>query len=88
MKSNIFDKNGKEVKVGDTIAFPYIDPMGKITDDVDFTRKVVFKYGCFGYETQTSFVPLIEWMKIRHGEYVPNCGNKTIYTEEYLFWVE
>ena len=88
MKSGILDKKGTEVKVGDTLVFPYVNPMGKIhEDEEDFRAEVVFKYGCFGYETKTKFIPLIDWMEVQSGEYVSNCGNKTIYTERYPFWV-
>lgn len=87
MKSGIFDKNKKEVKVGDTLVFPYVTPKGELTDEEDFIATVVFKYGCFGFESQTSFIPLMEWMEIKSGDYVPNCGNKRIYTEKYPFWV-
>ena len=86
--SNIFDRNGVEVKVGQTLVFPYVTPSGKLTNDVDFKAKVQFKYGCFGFETETSFIPLMEWMDIETGDYVSNCGNKKIYTEKYPFWVE
>ena len=88
MKSDIFDKNGIKVKIGDTIVFPYITPMGQVTDDEDFKKEVVFKYGCFGYDTKTTFEPLMNWMYTDKGEYISNCGNKTIYTEKYPFWVE
>ncbi len=87
MKSNIFDKNGVEVKIGDTLVFPYIDPKGKIYNDEDFRVTVIFKYGCFGYESITRFIALMEWMEQEVGDYVSNCGNKTIYTEKYPFWV-
>jgi hypothetical protein len=88
MKSNIFDKNGIEVCNGDTLVFPYIDPMGKLHDEEDFKKTVFFKYGCFGYETETKFIPLMEWMETERGEYVSNCGNKFVYTEKYPFWVQ
>lgn len=88
MKSNIFDKNGIEVCVGDTVVFPYIDPAGGVHDEEDFRKKIKFKYGCFGFETQTQFIPLMEWMNTERGDYVPNCGNKVVYTEKYPFWVE
>jgi hypothetical protein len=87
MKSNIFDKLGKEVCVGDIIAFPYIDPKGKMHDEEDFRKEIVFKYGCYGYETETNFEPLMNWMKKESGDYVSNSGNKVVYTEKYLFWV-
>jgi hypothetical protein len=38
-KSNIFDKFGKEVSVGDVVAFPYIDPIGEIHDEEAFRLK-------------------------------------------------
>ena len=88
MKSNIFDKNGIEICEGDTLVFPYVDPMGGMHDKVGFKKTVVFKYGCFGYETQTKFIPLMEWMDVEKGDYVSNCGNMVVYTEKYFFWVE
>ncbi len=89
MKSGIFDKNGIEVKEGDTLIFPYITPMGDVCeDDPNFEAEVKFKHGCFGYETKTNFIPLVEWSKKKSGEYVPNCGNKTIILDEYLFWIK
>lgn len=88
MKSNIFDKNGIEVKIGDILIFPYITPMGEVTDDEDFKKEIVFKYGCFGYETKTGFETLMNWMYTDKGDYIPNCGNRIIYTEKYPFWVE
>ena len=42
----------------------------------------------FGYETETKFIPLMDWMETERGEYVSNCGNKVVYTEKYPFWVE
>ena len=89
MKSGIFDKNGIEIKEGDTLVFPYVDPMGGLHEnDPNFEASVVFKHGCFGYETKTNFIPLMNWSKIKHGEYVSNHGNKTIILDEYPFWVK
>ena len=87
MRSNIFDVNKKEVVIGDTIKLPYVDPMGRVTGDFEGTAKVIFKFGCFGYEGVLRFVPLMEWMKTKAGDYVPNNGNKTLYTEKYPFEV-
>jgi len=88
MKSGIVDKNGIEIKVGDTICLPYITPMGALTDEVDKEREVVFRFGCFGYWNETEFVPLIDWMTKKEDDYVPNQGNKIVYTDEYLCWVK
>lgn len=89
MESGIFDKNGIEISIGDTIVFPYMNPVGEIEENTpDFTAVVKFKFGCFGYFNQVEFVPLFEWMGTLSGEYVPNHGNKTVYTNEYPFWVE
>ena len=88
MESGIFDKNKIEVKEGDTVLFPYVDPKGRVTDEIDFSKKIEFKFGCFGYWTETRFVPLMDWMETDRGDYVPNCGNKTVYTEKYYFEVE
>lgn len=88
MKSNIFDKNGIEVCEGDMVVFPYVTPFGDLTENEGFKKEIKFKYGCFGYETKTSFEPLMNWMKTERGEYVPNAGNKVVYTGEYPFWVE
>ena len=85
MKSNIFDKNGKEVQVGDELAFPYIDPMGNMHNEIDFEAVVRFKHGCFGYDDGIKFVPLMEWMITERGKYISNRGCELIYTEKYPF---
>lgn len=88
MDSGIFDKNGKKVQIGDIIIFPYVDPMGNIHEDTpDFEAIVEFKHGCFGY-TLHDFSPLMEWSKKKKGEYIGNYGNKTIITDEYIFWIK
>ncbi len=88
MKSGIIDKNGIEVKVGDTLVLPYVDPMGRLTYEPDDKVKVVFEHGCFGYYFGTRFNTLFEWQKTEKGEYIPNEGNKVIYTGKYPFWVD
>jgi hypothetical protein len=87
MESGILDKNGKEIKEGDSVAFPYIDPLGNVCDDVDFVATVIFKHGCFGYDRPNRFVPLLDWSIKAEGEYVPNMGVKEIISDKYLFWV-
>ena len=89
MKSGILDKNRKEVKKGDILIFPYVTPNGYIenTNEEDFRALVLFKHGCFGIETKTEFVPLMEWMDRQLGDYIPNCGNKVVYLETYPFWI-
>jgi hypothetical protein len=88
MKSGIFDKNKIEVKIGDTIILPYITPLGEISDEDGEKVEVVFKYGCYGFFTKTQFIPLIDLQCKKVGEYVPNHGNKTVYTEEYYFTID
>ena len=40
VKSGIRDKHGNEVKIGDTLIFPYIDPWGGLDEDkADFAAK-------------------------------------------------
>jgi len=88
MRSGIFDKYGVEVRTGDTICLPYITPIGEVTGEVGEEREVVFCFGCYGYWTETRFVPLLEWMKVEDGEYIANQGNRTVYTGKYLFWIK
>lgn len=88
MNSGIFDTNQVEVKIGSIVSFPYITPKGEVTEEEDFTKKIEFKYGCFGYYNELRFVPLMDWMKTDRGEYIPNCGNKTIYTNKYYFTIK
>ena len=87
MKTNIFDKNGVEVKVGSRIMFPYITPLGELTEDADFEKIIEFKYGCVGYSTKTSFVPLMDWMPMSEGAYIPNEGNVRVYDTKCPFVV-
>ncbi len=86
--TEISDKNGYLVFLGDTLCFPYSDPMGNLHEDEDFTAIVEFKHGCFGYQTSTHFVPLIEWMHKESGQYVSNQGCAVVYTENYPFWIK
>jgi hypothetical protein len=88
MKSGIIDKNGTEIKLGDTLVIPYIDPMGTLTEEADYKVKVVFEHGCFGYYTKTRFKPLFEWQQTEPGTYIPNAGIQRIYTRKYPFWVD
>ena len=87
LKSGIKDKNGVEVKVGDIIAIPYTTPFGELTNEIDERHEVVFARGCFGYFDETDFVPLFMWERAEEGEYIPNQGNRMIYTGEHMFWV-
>ena len=48
MKSKICDRNGVEVKEGDTLILPYITPFGDLTDEEGSRVTVVFDHGCFG----------------------------------------
>lgn len=89
IKSGIFDKNGKEVKIGDTLILPYVDPMGGLHEDISNEEVIVqFKHGCFGYETVIDFIPLMNWSKKKTGEYVCNRGNKIIILDKYVFQIK
>ena len=87
IKSGIIDKNGIEVKIGDTIVLPYVDPMGDISETEGTKAIVVFEHGCFGYYDETHFNPLFIWQRQVKGEYISNEGNRVVYTGEYPFWV-
>ena len=84
--SQIKDHEGQEIKVGDTIGLFYVDPVGNLhKDSIDRQYVVEFKYGTFGIQTRICFVPLMEFMTAKSGDYVPNYGNKMVYTEKYNF---
>ena len=89
MRSGIYDKHGIEVKIGDTLVFPYVTPIGDIdTDTVDFEATVIFAHGAYGYMTKVAFIPLFAWSKVEHGEYIPNHGEKRIILDIYPFFVK
>ncbi len=83
MNSGIFDINGVEIKVGDRVKLPYYDPGGNLHIGSGGTVEVVFKYGCFGYNSPTQFSPFFSLLTYERGDYVPNAGNKRNYIEEY-----
>ena len=88
MKSGIYDFNGNEVKAGDVLVFPYIDPMGKLHQDhPNFEATVVFEHGAFGFYNP-NFTPLFEWCKTEVGEYIPNYGNKETITDVGYFTIK
>ena len=87
-KSGMFDKNKEEIVEGCKIQFYYIDPTGKIHEDqYDNVRTVIYKYGAFGIESKTRFVPLFEYLNFKKGEYISNYGSKRIYDNNYPFYV-
>ena len=88
MNSGILDRNGVEVKEGDTLIFPWISPIGEISNDPGFEAQVVFKHGAFGVELKTEFVPLLNWLNRTKGEYVPNYGNKIELSDKGIFWIK
>lgn len=79
--SGIKDKHDKLIYEGDIITRLYVTPTGELTKDLDtdFVYEVKFKYGAFGVETKTKFIPLQEFLITSEGEYIPNAGNKVIY---------
>jgi len=87
MNSRIFDKNGIEIKEGDNVRLPYIDPGGNVHLNQGSIVKTIFKYGCFGYESKTRFVPFLEFLDYENGDYVPNAGNRRVYIEDFPLYV-
>lgn len=79
--SGIKDKHDKLIYEGDIITKLYVTPTGELTKDLDtdFVYEVKFKYGAFGVETKTKFIPLQEFLIKSEGEYISNAGNKVIY---------
>ena len=76
------DKNNVEIYEGDILTTLYITPMGNITDILSNEIYLVeFKNGMFGYSSKTKFNPLEDFIIKTKGEYISNCGCKTIYNE-------
>lgn len=84
--SGVKDKHDKLIYEGDIITKLYVDPSGRVTNelDTDFVYEVKFKYGVFGIETKTKFIPLQEFFIKSKGEYISNHGNKIIYGKSIL----
>lgn len=78
------DKNGKLIFQNDIVVPVYINPLGGYNEnDFDLTNKkiVAFKNGCFGFETETSFYSIDNYIPRKNGEYICNRGNKLIYSD-------
>mgnify|MGYP001770112180 CR=1 FL=1 len=81
MFSGIFDYRGNKIVEGDTVNIFYVDPMGRIdTESKGTDVKIEFKYGSFGFQTETRFVPLMEMLVPEKKYYVCNHGEKTEYS--------
>lgn len=82
MNSGLLDLNGKEIKLGDKVLFPYITPFGDI-DDFCYEGVIEFKHGSFvltptkydGEKLFYTFNPLYKWCKKEEGKYISNVGN-------------
>ncbi len=85
MMCDLKDINGKQIILGDTIGLYYVDPSGKIHYEIDSQKTVIFKHGCYGYMTETRFVPLLNWAPITLGDYIPNEGNIEIVSDKCNF---
>lgn len=84
--SGIRDIHDKLIYEGDIITKEYVTPTGEVTKelDIDFVYEVKFKYGAFGVETKTKFIPLQEFLLKSEGEYISSAGNKVIYGRSIL----
>lgn len=78
----IFDRNNKEIKKGVTIKKLYIDPMGRLTDEVDLdfpAAKIVFEFQTLGFWNKYGeYESIFSYLDRESGEYIPNYKNKTI----------
>jgi hypothetical protein len=78
----VFDKNGKEIKKGVTIKKLYIDPMGRLTDEIDLDfpeTKIVLEFQTLGFWNKyDEYESIFSYLDREKGEYIPNYGNKTI----------
>lgn len=84
--TGLVDINGKQVHLGDTIHKLYVPPFGEPTDDLDDEYygkgEVTFENGTYCLRTKASPdpIPLHTLLKRKKGEYVPNYGNATVYS--------
>lgn len=88
--TGIKDIDGEEIHENDIVSRLYLTPCGRLDEelDEDFRYKVEFKYGAFGVQTPTKFIPLIEYLKQTEGEYISNKGNVIIYGDSILKIIE
>ena len=82
--TKIKDCNGTAVKVGDLIALEYMTPYGGTTGRYleNDPHKVIFRFGALCIATATEYIPLLEYVKTKQGDYVGNAGHKTVYDKK------
>jgi len=81
--SGWLDREGNEVYEGDIMGIPYIDPMGNIhPDNIEKKAIVIFSKGVLGVDMGDATTPLLLWGQILEEIYVPNYGNKKIYSNK------
>jgi len=87
METGLVDINGEKISLGDRLRKVYINPFGELTDELESddyygVGDVTFENGSFCLRIKSSPDPIYlhQLLKTSEGEYVPNYGNKTIYT--------
>ena len=82
--TKIKDYKGTTVKVGDLIALEYVTPYGGATGRYleDYPYKVLFRFGALCIATSTKYIPLIDYVETKQGDYVSNAGYKVKYDKK------
>ena len=79
--TGVFDRGGKEIKLGDFVSFLYVTPVGRLTDVLSEEKyEIIFDFGSFGFwnDGGIEFISLVSLLDRYEGEYISNKGNKII----------
>lgn len=77
--TTLTDRNDNELFEGDYIKFQYVDPMGRLTDELrDEIFVIEFDHGAFigrSLNERHRTRILRDYLERREGEYIPNYGS-------------
>lgn len=87
--TGLLDIDGIEIKEGDTVMKQYIDPVGRLHDELDSDSRatVTWEHGAFVVRRGRIWYCIQEYCKREEGEYISNYGTEIVLSNQTILKV-